>query len=259
MLGYCAVHNVFLSTGLFLQKLCRMCKCAYVAVLIRNCSHNKAAGVEGSALLFWVSGGWVGVQAVCCLRGILKWKILNGEPTVRVFSRFQLGDSGVTLPQYFSLWLGPSCCRHRVQWSWVGLGAVKGPLQRPQSCSSGGPSGEFRALCACWALSWSIGIRLPGQPFSVGLQEIFVPHAKQVIKSGTWKAGVCRIAVTEQADVLENPCEGLSNYPSPRLVFMSVVHTFRSLSKFSFVWRNSDYFLFFRRWLFIDTARNIYG
>lgn len=52
MLGYCAVPNVFLSAGLFLQRLCRMCKCAYVAVLIKNCSHNEAAGGEGSALLF---------------------------------------------------------------------------------------------------------------------------------------------------------------------------------------------------------------
>lgn len=177
MLGYCAVPNVFLSTGLFVQRLCRMCKCAYVAVLIKNCSHNEAAGGAGSVLLFWVSGGRVGVQAVCCLRGILKWKSFNGEPTVPVFSRFQLGDSGVTLLQYFSLCSGPSCCRHRVWWSWVGLGAMKGLLQlsKPLAC-------------------------------------FYEPRTR-----------------------------------------------LRSLSKFSFVWCNRDCFLFFRRWLFIDTARNIYG
>lgn len=55
---------------------------------------------------------------------------------VPVFSQFQPGDSGVTLLQYFSLYLGPSCCRHRVWWSWVGLGAMKGLLQlsKPLAC-----------------------------------------------------------------------------------------------------------------------------
>lgn len=50
------------------QRIFRMCKCAYVAVLIQKSTHDKAVRVENSVLLFWVSGGWVGVQAICSNR-----------------------------------------------------------------------------------------------------------------------------------------------------------------------------------------------
>lgn len=92
-----------------------MCKRAYVAVLIQNCTHNEAVRAEDYVLLFWVSGGWVGVQAICSVRVVLKWNTFNKEPVVCDLFWFQAGDSGISLQRFFFLLsLGPLCCEHRV-------------------------------------------------------------------------------------------------------------------------------------------------
>lgn len=94
-------------------------------------------------------------------------------------------------------------------------------------------------------LPWSMEHGFPGQPFSIGLWEIFIP--KQIIKNGKWKA-----------DVSENPCEGLA-VSKPVAGVVSYTHAFRPLSKFISVCSNGDCFLFFRGRLFVDPAGNIYG
>lgn len=85
-----------------------------------SCPHPKMHSWQGSpcwedfALLFWVSYGWVGVQAICSIRVILKWNTFNKEPMVCDLFWFQAEDSGISLQWFFFPLLGPLYRGHQV-------------------------------------------------------------------------------------------------------------------------------------------------
>lgn len=99
----------------FLQRLFKMCKCAYVAVLIQKCTHGKAVHVERtlrfsseSAVAEWVCRPYALSESFWNEILLIKslWYVIS--------SGFRQRTLELSLQWFFFLFLGPLYCGHRV-------------------------------------------------------------------------------------------------------------------------------------------------